>query len=137
MKEASSNRREFLSTSAKVAGAITAAGTALNPCDKQASAQDQTGTLAQQRVGPNDQLTLGVIGIGPTCRYDSVAMLKFDDIRCIAIANVQESRHETRKKLVDSHYGNSNGDLHNDFRELLDRRRCNWRTTTILKERVS
>lgn len=122
MKKASSNRREFLSTTAKVAGAITAAGTALNPCDQQTSAQDQTGTLSQQRIGPNDQLTLGVIGIGPRCRYDLAAMLKFDDIRCIAIADVQASRRDTGKKLVDSHYGNSNCDLHNDFRELLDRK---------------
>ena len=69
----------------------------------------------------NDKIQLGVIGIGPRCRYDLTAMLKFDDIRCVAIADVQQSRRDAGKKLVDDHYRNRDCKLYRDFRELLDR----------------
>ncbi|WP_013628812.1 Gfo/Idh/MocA family protein [Rubinisphaera brasiliensis] len=72
-------------------------------------------------VSANEKINLGVIGIGPRCRYDLTAMLKFDDIRCVAIADVQQSRREAGKKLVDDHYGDSRCELEQDFRALLDR----------------
>ena len=65
---------------------------------------------------------LGVIGIGPRCTYDLKAMLTFADVQCVAIADVQASRREAGKKLVDGHYGNSDCKLYRDFRELLDRK---------------
>ncbi len=70
----------------------------------------------------NERINLGVIGIGPRCTYDLKAMLQFDDIRCVAIADVQESRRAAGKTLVDTHYGNSDLKLYQDFRELLDRK---------------
>jgi predicted dehydrogenase len=72
-------------------------------------------------VPPGEKIALGVIGIGPRCTYDLKAMLQFDDIRCVAIADVQASRRDAGKKLVDEHYGNSDCVLYRDFRELLDR----------------
>lgn len=68
-----------------------------------------------------EKITLGVIGIGPRCTYDLKAMLGFDDVRCVAIADVQASRRDAGKKLVDEAYGNSDCKLYRDFRELLDR----------------
>lgn len=50
-------------------------------------------------------------------------MLKFSDIRCVAIADVQAKRREAGKMLVDEHYGNHDCRLHRDFRELLDDKR--------------
>lgn len=79
-------------------------------------------TAATPSKSANDRLNLGVIGIGPRCTYDLTAMLKFDDIRCVAIADVQESRRAAGKKLVDSHYGNSELELYRDFRKVLDRK---------------
>lgn len=76
---------------------------------------------AGPRVDVNSRINLGVIGIGPRCTYDLTAMLKFDDIRCVAIADVQKSRREKGKALVDGHYGNADCRLHRDFRELLQR----------------
>jgi len=73
------------------------------------------------KVAPSDKLTLGVIGIGPRCTYDLTAMLGLADIRCVAIADVQASRRDAGKKLVDGHYGSSDCRLYSDFRELLDR----------------
>jgi predicted dehydrogenase len=71
---------------------------------------------------PSEQITLGVIGIGPRCTYDLQAMLQFADVRCLAIAEVQASRREAGKQLVDRHYDNGDCAVYRDFRELLDRR---------------
>lgn len=76
----------------------------------------------QGQVTPTNKINLGVIGIGPRCTYDLTAMLKFDDIHCVAIADVQASRRDAGKKLVDQHYSNSDCKLYRDFRELLDRK---------------
>jgi len=49
-------------------------------------------------------------------------MLNFADVRCVAIADVQESRRIKGKELVDSHYGNQDCQVTRDFRELLNRK---------------
>lgn len=92
---------------------------------KTAAAAVALPTVASGGVGAsavNERINLGVIGIGPRCTYDLKAMLQFDDIRCVAIADVQASKRNAGKKLVDGHYGNSDLQLHTDFRELLDRK---------------
>lgn len=105
------SRRSFLKET--TAGVALASLTHLLP----------THAAAQTRNdAPNERLNLGVIGIGPRCRYDLTAMLQFDDIRCVAIADVQQSRREIGKKLVDDHYGNGDCKLYGDLRELLDRK---------------
>lgn len=76
----------------------------------------------QGATPPSEKITLGVIGIGPRCTYDLTAMLKLEDVRCVAIAEVQAKRREAGKKLVDESYGNSDCKLYRDFRELLDRK---------------
>lgn len=73
-------------------------------------------------TAPSEKISLGVIGIGPRCTYDLKAMLKFEDIRCRAIAEVQANRREAGKKLVDQTYGNTDCTVYRDFRKLLDRR---------------
>ena len=70
---------------------------------------------------PSERITLGVIGIGPRCTYDMGSILKEPDVRCVAICDVQKSRREAGKRLVDGHYGNSDTVLYRDFRELLAR----------------
>ena len=100
------SRRAFLQSAATVAA----------PLVVPASALGRGGFTA-----PSERLTLGVIGIGPRCTYDLTAMLKFEDVRCVAIADVQQTRREAGKKLVDTAYGNTDCRLYRDFRELLDR----------------
>ncbi len=77
---------------------------------------------ADGKVGANDKINLGVIGIGPRCTYDLNAMLPFQDIKCVAIADVQAKRRDAGKQLVDQHYGNQDLKLYRDFRELLERK---------------
>ncbi|MCA9193829.1 MAG: Gfo/Idh/MocA family oxidoreductase [Planctomycetales bacterium] len=73
------------------------------------------------QTAANERINLGVIGIGPRCTYDLTSILKFEDVRCVAIADVQQTRREAGKKLVDTAYGNSDCKLYLDFRELLVR----------------
>lgn len=70
-------------------------------------------------AAPSERLTLGVVGIGPRCTYDLKGMMALPDVQCVAISDVQKSRREAGKKLVDTNYGNSDCKLYNDFRELL------------------
>lgn len=116
MSHRAPNRRHFLSTSAKLAGAVTVAGGTRSRAEKQQEAGE-----TKRKVAANDRLGLGVIGIGPRCTYDLKAMLQFDDIRCLAIADVQASRRNAGKLLVDSKYGTPDCVLYRDFRDLLER----------------
>ncbi|APW59952.1 Gfo/Idh/MocA family protein [Paludisphaera borealis] len=73
-------------------------------------------------VAPSERITLGVIGVGPRCTYDLGSMLKLPDVHCVAICDVQATRREAARKLVDKANGNSDCAAHRDFRELLDRK---------------
>lgn len=104
-------RRGFLADAAKAAAVTSAAGIITSQ------------TLpAADKTSANEQISLGVIGIGPRCTYDLKAMLNFDDVRCVAISDVQASRRQAGKELVDTHYGNKDCQLYRDFRDLLARK---------------
>ncbi len=75
----------------------------------------------ENKAAASERITLGVIGIGPRATYDLRSMLKQPDCQCVAICDVQASRRDAGKQLVDKHYGNSDCKLYRDFRELLAR----------------
>lgn len=102
-------RREFLSTTA-------AASSLALPYFVSSQALGANGGVA-----PSEKVTLGVIGIGPRCTYDMKSILQLKDVQCVAIADVQKSRREAGKQLVDGHYQNNDCRLYGDFRELLAR----------------
>ncbi len=105
-----STRRQFLS-SASTAMAIATVG----------SMTSTKSSRGADPVSANDRIGLGIIGIGPRCTYDLKAMLDFSDVRCLAISDVQASRREAGKALVDKYYGNNDCELYRDFREMLQR----------------
>ncbi len=105
-------RRKFLKRSAAIGAAAV-----MSPSFVPAAVLGKNGN-----VPPSEQITLGVIGMGPRCKYDLTAMLELSDVRCVAIADVQQSRRNDGKKLVDEKYGNTQCKLYRDFRELLDRK---------------
>ena len=74
------------------------------------------------KAAASARITLGVIGIGPRCTYDLQAMLKQPDVQCVAVCDVQASRREAGKKLVDEHYKTKDCATYRDFHELLARR---------------
>jgi predicted dehydrogenase len=80
-----------------------------------------SSALGRSSVAPSDKIVLGVIGIGPRCTYDLRSMLAEADVRCVAICDVQASRRDAGKRLVDSHYGNTDCAVIRDYRELLAR----------------
>ncbi|MBS0205593.1 MAG: Gfo/Idh/MocA family oxidoreductase [Planctomycetes bacterium] len=108
----STNRRDFLLRSAATVGMAAlpslVPGTALGLDPKKAAA--------------SERITLGVIGIGPRCKYVLSGMLGLPDVQCVAIADVQATRRDAGKELVDTHYGNQDLKLYRDFREILDRK---------------
>ena len=75
----------------------------------------------ERAAAASERLTLGVVGIGPRCTYVLTEMLKMPDVQCVAIADVQATRRDAGKKLVDGHYGTTDCTLYRDFRELLAR----------------
>ena len=78
--------------------------------------------LGYERVAAaSERLTLGVVGIGPRCTYVLTEMLKMPDVQCVAIADVQATRRDAGKTLVDGHYGTADCRLYRDFRDLLAR----------------
>lgn len=104
------DRRTFL-------GATVAATTVAAPWFVPARSLGFSGNIA-----PSEKLTLAVIGIGPRATYDLQAMLKLPDVQCVAICDVQASRRNDGKSLVDKHYGNEDCKTYRDFREVLDRK---------------
>ncbi len=73
-------------------------------------------------VAPSNRITLGVIGMGPRCQTDIACMLDNADLQCLAICDVQASRRQNGKNIVDSRYGNKDCVLYADLRELLARK---------------
>ncbi|MFM8893153.1 MAG: Gfo/Idh/MocA family protein [Planctomycetia bacterium] len=105
------SRRDFL-------GRSLALGAAAVPTFVSARALGlEKGTAAA-----SDRVTLGVIGIGNRCTYVLGSMMTLPDVQCVAIADVQASRRDAGKKLVDQKYGNGDCVLYRDFRELLARK---------------
>ncbi|HWL08607.1 MAG TPA: Gfo/Idh/MocA family oxidoreductase [Planctomicrobium sp.] len=107
----SGTRREFL----QGAAIAVAASSLVNVVPARALGREGN-------TSPNEKITLGVVGIGPRCRYVLKPMLEFPDVQCVAIADVQESRRTEGKKMVDEAYKNTDCVLYRDFRELLDRK---------------
>lgn len=71
---------------------------------------------------PSEKINLGVIGFGPRCTYVMNAMRGLSDARCVAIADVQKSRRESGKALVDKLTGTTDCLTYRDMRELLARK---------------
>jgi predicted dehydrogenase len=104
------SRRKFISNS------LSASATLAAPYIVSSSAIG-----AGNNVAASARITLGVIGIGPRCTYDMKSILQLPDVQCVAISDVQQSRRDAGKKLVDDHYGNQDCRLYHDFRDMLAR----------------
>ena len=95
------SRREFLAASALAAGAITR------------GAEPE----AKKRVGPNDQIVLGFIGLGGMGSGLLEIFRKFPDVRVGAVCDVYEP-HRLRARQA----AGGNPSDYKDFREVLDRK---------------
>ena len=101
------SRRRFLGLSAAAASA---------PWIVPASALGRGGAVA-----PSERIVMAGLGIGPRGRQDLTATLPEKDVQFVAICDVQRSRREFVKQMVDTKYGNTDCVMYSDMFELLAR----------------
>jgi predicted dehydrogenase len=109
--ESLATRRQFIHNAAATAAAVSAAGM---------TASCATGKA--RMAAPSGRITLGVIGIGPRCKYVLPQMLDQPDVQCVAVADVQAGRRDAAKEFVDKHNGNGDCAAYRDLRDLLARK---------------
>lgn len=73
-------------------------------------------------VTANEQIGLGIIGMGIRARNMMTGyFLKDDRVRVLAVCDVDQSRREHYKQVVDKHYGNEDCSAYVDYSEILER----------------
>jgi len=85
-----------------------------------------SSVFARARYRPTEKIGLGLIGIGIMNRDHLTRWLKDEQVRVLAVCDVDTTRREDAKKRVDTAYGVSQGTegcgAYNDYRELLARK---------------
>jgi predicted dehydrogenase len=74
--------------------------------------------VARGVLGANDRINVGFIGVGGMGTGTLGGFLKHDDVAVLAVADVYEKHRERAKNRI----GRPDVTMHNDFRELLDRK---------------
>jgi len=104
------NRRQFISRT------ITAASSALVlPSIVPSTA------LGRQGVSPSNRIFLGCIGVGGQGNGNMTSFMNLEDVRVVAVCDVDANHLKATKERVDSHYGNRDCEAYPDFRDLLMR----------------
>ena len=101
-------RRRFLATSSLTLGApLIVPGNALGRNDA---------------VAPSDRIVMAAIGIGPRAWGVIPWMMGEQDVQFVAVADVQKSRREKAKDIVDRRYGNTDCIMYRDMFDVLNRK---------------
>src|SRR5690554_5594986 len=100
------SRRKFIGSSA-VSGVMASSLTSAASSTKQ--------------VSPNDKIHVALIGAGGMGKGDLRDFLRIDEVECLAVADVDESRVQEAKELVKERRGNT-PDGYKDFRQIIDRK---------------
>lgn len=108
MKKQKINRRQFIGNTLKVT-----AGGLLVP------------TIVPHSVfgknAPSNQITIGCIGLGNMGNSNLNAFLQHDDVRVVAVCDLDAVRLEKAKRKVDGEYENTDCAYYHDFRDLIAR----------------
>ena len=72
-------------------------------------------------VAPSNRIVMGGIGIGPRGRQVLTCFLSQPDVQFVAIADVQEARRETVRRMANRKYGNEDCYKCSDMFEILGR----------------
>ena len=67
---------------------------------------------------PSSKITLGVIGVGSQGQADLREFLRHEDVRVIAICDVNKRNVESARRLISERYGSADVRVFSDFREL-------------------
>jgi predicted dehydrogenase len=72
-------------------------------------------------VAPSERLTMGAIGIGNQGMHNLKNFLTCEDLRVLAVCDVDTNHRIRAKTTVDSAYGNKGCSAYNDFQKILGR----------------
>ena len=72
-------------------------------------------------VAPSERITLAGIGVGNRGAEDLSRFLLNADVQMVADADLQRSRRERIKQMVDKHYGNTDCVIYREMEEVLQR----------------
>ena len=71
---------------------------------------------------PSNRIVMGAIGVGSQGTGDIQGFLgKQQEVRIVAVCDVDKGHRDRAKKIVDDRYGNKNCTAYHDFRELIGR----------------
>ena len=70
---------------------------------------------------PSKRTTMGAIGLGGQGLHNLKSFLTFDDVRVLAVCDVDAAHLQRAKATVDAAYGNQDCVVYEDFREVLAR----------------
>ena len=100
------NRRKFLKRTALSSAGFVSAPYILSSC----------------KNAPSRQITLGMIGVGSHgVSWNMKAFLEFEDVRILAVCDIDSERRDEAKRIVNEKYQNQDCVAYNDFREVLVR----------------
>jgi predicted dehydrogenase len=74
--------------------------------------------LLRSQTAPSNKITLGVIGVGAQGTGDMRAFLNHDDVRVIALSDVNTKNLDRAKGFIAERYGSADVKTYHDFREL-------------------
>lgn len=97
-------RRQFLRS-------VLALG--ITPCIIPSSALGADGHTA-----PSNRIVLACIGVGSRGLTNAGSIMDYSEAQLVAVCDVQKSKGETAKTMVDRHYRNSDCKAYNDFRDI-------------------
>ncbi len=103
------SRRNVLQRGAGLAAAIAV------PCLPPCLRATRAGTTAGER------LTMGAIGLGGQGMHNLKSFLTCEDLRVLAVCDVDANHLQRAKQTVDAAYGNQDCNVYRDFREVLAR----------------
>ncbi len=74
--------------------------------------------VLRSQTAPSNKITLGVIGVGRQGTGDMRAFLAQDDVRVVALSDVNKQNIDGARSLIQKAYGSDDVKLYPDFREL-------------------
>ena len=92
MSKAAFSRREFLQTTAGVAGASLAAGSMF--------LESESLPAAAETVAPSDRVRFGIVGVGMEGSGLLTTAVQLPGVECVAAADLYDGRHELATEIV-------------------------------------
>jgi len=74
--------------------------------------------LLRSQTAPSNKITLGVIGVGAQGTGDMRAFLNHEDLRVVALCDVNQKRIENAQGILKDAYGSADAKVYSDFREM-------------------